>query len=171
MGSKWTFAFSKVLFLTQITRFEKKTLTSSRKKNFWSFSCFFVKFHWYLIWRLQLWILDKFFWFIQEKSKDFCRYESIYIGKIKGFLAKCEVHQIFLYLRLASTTSTMIPMIAFRKCCKCQWLQWLPTQGKIFLWKLVDLYMKSLSVSININRIVWEKDKDFAKVSQFTLEI
>ena len=31
--------------------------------------------------------------------------------------------------------------------------------------------MKSLSVSININRFVWEKEKDFAKISQFILEI
>ena len=85
MSSKWTFAFSKVLFLTQITRFEKKLLTSSRKKNFWSFSCFFGKFHWYLIWSLQLWILAKIFWLTREKSRDFCQHQSIYIWKVKIF--------------------------------------------------------------------------------------
>ena len=39
--------------------------------------------------------------------------------------------------------------------------------------RLMYNYMKSLSVSININRfkVIWEKQKDFAKISQFILEI
>ena len=57
MGNKWTFAFSKVLFLTQITRFEKNALTSSSKKNFWSFSCFLSNFIgiWFHVYNFGFW--------------------------------------------------------------------------------------------------------------------
>ena len=51
------------------------------------FSCVFGEFRCFVIWCLQLWILAKIGWFIQENSNDFCQHRSIYIGKVKGFLS------------------------------------------------------------------------------------
>ena len=68
MGSKWTFAFSKVSFLTQITLFEKNALTSSRKIFFFG--------------HFRVFLMN----LVVFTDLDFVQNRSIYIGKVKGFL-------------------------------------------------------------------------------------
>ena len=133
--------FKSAFFLTQITRFEKNTLTSSRKKNFWSFSCFFGKFHWYLIWRLQLWILVKFFWFI--------------LGKVKGYLLIWDD-----LCRKSQRISRENLLIYIWKV----WVFWsisidLYEKSKRILSKLVNLYRKYERILTNISQFETLKAK------------
>ena len=88
---------------------------------------------------------------MQEKSKDFGQYRSIYIGKVQGFWS-----------------------ISFNLYRKIQRIlinidRFIQEKSKGFLLISVNLYGKSQRILVNIGRFIQETSKDFGQYWQIEI--